>query len=94
MNFKTPRSRSCDLNWASESQNMQLYLYVHKCSCRQWYVTLVFMWYVTLVFMTQSSKIVLKTKLYVASGSVPPPYNEKHWVCTWLRLYNAELQDD
>lgn len=36
----------------------------------------------------------MKHKLYVASGSVPPPYNEKFWVCTWLRLYNAELLYD
>jgi len=66
MKFKTPRSKACDLNWVTESENMQLYLYVYKCSCKQWYVTL--------VFMTQSLKIVLKIKhkLYVASESVPP----------------------
>jgi len=82
-----PRSRACDLNRVTESQNMQLYLYVYKCSCK--------LWYVTVVFMVQSLKRVLKIehKLYVASVSVPRE-NENFWVCTWLRLYNAELQDD
>jgi len=65
MKFKTQRSRACDLNWVTESQNMQLYLYVYKCSCK--------LWYVTVVFMAQSLKIVLKIKhkLYVASVSAP-----------------------
>ena len=35
---KTRRLTICDLNLVSDSWNVQLHLYVYKCSCKECYV--------------------------------------------------------